>query len=567
MPQFRTLVDTNLLKEPKRDAAALAPLPKGTVYSGEQDGGFVKTRIPALFPDEGFVRVGDISEQLSTPEPLTPEDWGNFCALVTHWSREVGADRDYLMAVAYDSTKNLTVLGDANTPKAGPFQFSAEIWQAAMKGAAAGANLSVDDRLDWASQPRMAAFLAKDATEKFKDKFKRLPTFKELYFLQLVGDGALAALETPTRLCSEVIPGSPAPGTYAAELKAGTLTVDAALTALQKRLEAAYVEALKVIDKQRPENRFVRLSTGDPPWMAVAREQLASGVSETPDHRNTEEIAAYFRDVDAAVGTVAGQTVPWCGAFVGSCIKHCGVPDIASKVKGGAVGADYWLTWGDDAPNPPPVGSIVVFPGRHVGFLAEGSAGTTLQVLGGNQSDRVSIAPFANAGAKFRWIGTTPRLAPAKQLPGDGLFVDLAPKVMTRLAGDFQNLSVVHRAAILGNLGHECGGFKLMQEVAPIGGGAGGLGWAQWTGSRRTLFENWLKSHGDLPVNDFEGNYTFLVEELRTTHSAAITALVRTSDIHSAVVAFEGIFEVANAAFKHYESRERYAQIALSLAS
>ena len=115
-------------------------------------------------------------------------------------------------------------------------------------------------------------------------------------------------------------------GTYAAELKAGTLTVNEALTALQKRLESAYAEALTVIDQQPPENRFIRVSVGDPPWMKVAREQMARGVAEDPGDRNAEEIAAYFKDINAHVGTFAGQTVHWCGAFVGYCIKNCGGP-------------------------------------------------------------------------------------------------------------------------------------------------------------------------------------------------------------------------------------------------
>ncbi|CAN5837326.1 hypothetical protein BH11PSE3_BH11PSE3_04640 [soil metagenome] len=569
MVQFRTFVDTFLLEEPSKNSAKLAPVPQGTAYVGEPVGAFVKTRIPTISQEEGFVRILGVSKEIKTPEPLATEDYGNFCGLVTYAAREAGADRDYLIAVAYDCTKNLDpkVLGAKGSPMAGPFQFTAEAWQAAMDGAAAKAGFTSEHRLDWLRQPRMAALLARDATQKFKTAFDSLPRFKELYFLQLVGDPALAALRTPDQPCKTAIEGTPAAGSYAAGLKAGNLTVAAALAALQARLEVAYAEALKIIDQQPPENRFMRASAGDAPWMAVAREQLASGVSETPDRRNTEQIAEYFRSFNAAVGTVAGQDVPWCGAFVGYCLTRCGVPSIGSTVGIGAVGADFWLTWGDAAPSPPPVGSIVVFPGKHVGLLAEGSTATTLQVLGGNQSDRVSIAPFARADAQFRWKGTVPLLAKAKPLPGDGLFIDLAPKIMKRLADDFQDLNIVHHAAILGNLGHECGGFKLMEELNPLSDALRGLGWAQWTATRRTLFENWLINHGNLPVDDFEGNYTFLAEELRTTHKAALSALRKTNDIHSGVEAFEAIFEVANAQFKHYESRERYAQIALSLFS
>ncbi len=94
MPQFKTLVDTSLLKEPKKTSAAIVSIPKGTIYSGEQDGSFVKTRIPAISPEEGFIRITGVSEGLQIPEPLASTDFGNFCALVTWAASEVGADRD-----------------------------------------------------------------------------------------------------------------------------------------------------------------------------------------------------------------------------------------------------------------------------------------------------------------------------------------------------------------------------------------------------------------------------------------------------------------------------------------
>jgi lysozyme len=421
MVQFRTFADTFLFKEASTDSEKLAPIPINTAYAGEPADGFVKTLIPTVFQHEGFVKITAVSKQIKIPEPLVAEDFVNFCGLVTYAAREVGADRDYLMAVAYECTNKLdpAILGAKASPKAGPFQFTAETWQAAINGVAANAGFTVEQRLDWLRQPKMAALLAKDATEKFQKEFKRLPVFKELYFLQLVGDAALAALKTPTDPCSESIIKILAEGRDAAEFKAG-ITVNAALTALQKRLEAAYVEALKVIDKLKPEDRFTLASVGDPPWMAVAREQLASGIKEDPGERNTPEIAAYFQAINAHVGTIAGQTVPWCGAFVGYCLKTCGVPAAAAKVAPEAVGVDYWLSW-DPVPttNPPPVGSIVVFRGEHVGFLAEGSTDTVLKILGGNQSNRVSIMSRARAGAEFRWFsGVSLFSAPAAPAGG-----------------------------------------------------------------------------------------------------------------------------------------------------
>jgi hypothetical protein len=138
----------------------------------------------------------------------------------------------------------------------------------------------------------------------------------------------------------------------------------------------------------------------------------------------------------------------------------------------------------------------------------------------------------------------------------DSEFRTRAPGIMRRLMADF-GLTEVQAAAILGNIGHECAGFKQMQEIAPVGG-RGGLGWCQWTGSRRVLFEKFLTGR---PPNDEEGNYGFLKHELETTHKKAITNLKNTSALEDGVKAFELVFEVAGV--KHYESRNKWGQIAL----
>ena len=68
------------------------------------------------------------------------------------------------------------------------------------------------------------------------------------------------------------------------------------------------------------------------------------------------------------------------------------------------------------------------------------------------------------------------------------LFIGKAPAIMSSLMTDF-GFDATQAAAVLGNIGHECAGFQLMQEVNPIGGGRGGYGWCQWTGPRRRQFQ------------------------------------------------------------------------------
>lgn len=101
---------------------------------------------------------------------------------------------------------------------------------------------------------------------------------------------------------------------------------------------------------------------------------------------------------------------PWCGDFVETCIRVA-LPDEPLL---GALGtnpywARHWLLFGREV--QPIVGAVLVFErgsGGHVGF-AVGQDDTHFYVLGGNQSDAVTIARIAKSlllGA--RWPATYP---------------------------------------------------------------------------------------------------------------------------------------------------------------
>ena len=188
MPTFMTTRDTFLYKAPNVTSAHLADVPGKTTFSGEIQGMFIKTRIPALSPTIGFVQFLGVSTKVKVAEPLTPADFGSFCDMVTRAAREAGADRDYLMAVAYCGTKNLTKFGGRTSPKAGPFQFTKAEWQAAIAGPAKDGDFLPVDRRDWTRQPKVAALLAAEYARQFRTDLGRDPTFSELYFLRLFGD-------------------------------------------------------------------------------------------------------------------------------------------------------------------------------------------------------------------------------------------------------------------------------------------------------------------------------------------------------------------------------------------
>lgn len=135
-----------------------------------------------------------------------------------------------------------------------------------------------------------------------------------------------------------------------------------------------------------------------------------------------------------------------------------------------------------------------------------------------------------------------------------------APALMTRVIREFQ-FSVDDAAAIAGNGGHESRGFTAFQEEKPtVAGSRGGWGWFQWTGPRRRQFEAFADGFKMDRKSD-AAQIEFLVHELKTTERAAILKTKAAKGLLGKVKAFELGYE--RAGVKHYESRERWAKIAL----
>jgi Phage tail lysozyme len=140
-------------------------------------------------------------------------------------------------------------------------------------------------------------------------------------------------------------------------------------------------------------------------------------------------------------------------------------------------------------------------------------------------------------------------------------FREKAPVVMQKLMGEF-GLTLPQTAGILGNIGHECMGFKTLQEVKPIMGGAGGWGWCQWTGPRRKEFEQWA-SERSLGLSSDDANYGFLVHELKGTHAGDLRSLRGASTVPAATRIFMETFEKPNTQVAGLADRVKYASLAL----
>jgi uncharacterized protein (TIGR02594 family) len=136
------------------------------------------------------------------------------------------------------------------------------------------------------------------------------------------------------------------------------------------------------------------------PWMAIAENKV--GLHE---NLNNEELKKFLKSDGPTLGDPA--KLPWCGDFVETCVALA-VPDAVLPVN--PYLARNWLKFGRTV--DPCYGSILVFargkpPSGHVGFYVS-EDDTHFAVLGGNQSNRVSVARLDKArllGARLPLTG------------------------------------------------------------------------------------------------------------------------------------------------------------------
>lgn len=133
---------------------------------------------------------------------------------------------------------------------------------------------------------------------------------------------------------------------------------------------------------------------GEPYWLTIARHHL--GTAEIPGKDTTPQIAKWLRELKA---WWSDDETPWCGVFVAAMMETVdALPPHWYRAKA-------WAEWGQ--PCAPQTGCIVVFErkgGGHVGLLVGKDQGGRLLVLGGNQGNRVSIAPFDPSRVlAYRW--------------------------------------------------------------------------------------------------------------------------------------------------------------------
>lgn len=160
----------------------------------------------------------------------------------------------------------------------------------------------------------------------------------------------------------------------------------------------------------------------EPPWLPIARAHR--GLRETPGRATTPTIARWLLSLRA---WWTDDETPWCGTFAAVVMREAGY-----KLPKAWYRARAWLEWGFPL-DEPELGCIVVFArsgGGHVGFVVgRDRLRGRLMVLGGNQNDAVTVAPFPTWRViGYRWpFEAVPMLADLDPLPAvDSLAPDSA---------------------------------------------------------------------------------------------------------------------------------------------
>lgn len=138
----------------------------------------------------------------------------------------------------------------------------------------------------------------------------------------------------------------------------------------------------------------------DLPWTAEARRHI--GLAEIPGAKvHNKTLLQMLSDMGRYTGESrawwAEDETPWCGLFAGWVLGRSGRYVIKDWYR-----ASAWANAGLTRLDKPAYGSIAVFTragGGHVGFVVGQDKAGNLLILGGNQSNRVSIAAFPKSRA------------------------------------------------------------------------------------------------------------------------------------------------------------------------
>ena len=145
------------------------------------------------------------------------------------------------------------------------------------------------------------------------------------------------------------------------------------------------------------------MSISIPAWFQWAL--LEVGVRETPGKGSTQRVIDY-RSISAIPLKGDDSDVPWCSVFANAAFVANGIEGIRSALARSFESNSNFIRL-----NGPALGAVVTFwRGNprgglgHVGFYRAESK-SHIYVLGGNEGDRVDVAPFPAQSPSFGLVG------------------------------------------------------------------------------------------------------------------------------------------------------------------
>lgn len=136
-----------------------------------------------------------------------------------------------------------------------------------------------------------------------------------------------------------------------------------------------------------------------PEWISLAKSKLGQHELAGPS-QNNPFIMECFKHT--SYSNAPNDETPWCAAFVCWALENCDIESTKSAA------AKSYLKWGMELDKPIHGCVVVITRSKdkslfHVGFyVGEGLA--TIDILGGNQADSVSIKKFPKSNVvSYRW--------------------------------------------------------------------------------------------------------------------------------------------------------------------
>jgi uncharacterized protein (TIGR02594 family) len=469
MSNLKVIHRTRMRDQPSSAAAAVRTLevgtdlsPSGTKQTETLAGGATQEWQQATFvnpganvSDTGWVLSSDVQDTAAVRPPVDQGGFVRESIMAERTFNNVAATAPWLVSANFIIARALIETGITNAePKiagsdaVGPLQVSTAEWAMLLGSGTVYGNFSALERDSAITQIYGAAFRMHSDAQAISDALRTrpanpvgtqadpfIPSLADVFNAYLTGSpGAAAAILDANKdatgqakpLNAVLAPSLTDPqiaAFFAARSKyTGTIeqpkTVGAFVAAVEADLNDALKKAFELMQEHAPDE-LVQVKQGEAPWFDVALEEEKKNIDEH-DPAQKDTILHYFDATDLTPKPTSTST-PWCGAFAAHCMAESGYP-----VPKGAAAAKNWKGWGVELPPGSadiPRGAVIVLsPSEgtgstgHVGFFNQMlENGTKVELLGGNQSDKLKRTAFMTSKiASIRWIDSAPTTSKAQ---------------------------------------------------------------------------------------------------------------------------------------------------------